>query len=73
MKKIELIILAAEIEFHWYFIRRIRRKGSLLLSGGMPLTSQKLFTLNRRLSVHSTKVLKKQGKYDVLMNLITEM
>jgi len=66
MKKIKLWLLASKIEWHWWFILRIRRKGTSLLSGGMPLTSQKLFKLNRNLSMHSTNAIKAQSAYSLL-------
>jgi len=64
MKKLKLRVLSAKIEWHWLFIKRTRKKGNSLLSSGMPLTSQKFYILNRKLSSHSTKVLKTQAVYD---------
>ncbi|NCC88514.1 MAG: hypothetical protein EOM05_11765 [Clostridia bacterium] len=66
MTKIKLWLLASKIEWHWWFILRIRRKGTSLLGGGMPLTSQKLCKLNRNLSTHSTKAIKAQLAYRML-------
>lgn len=64
MKKLELRILAVKIEWHWWFIRRTRRRGNSLLSRGVPLTSQKLYHLNRKLSAHSAKAVKAQSCYE---------
>jgi len=66
MKKLKLRVLSAKIEWHWLFIKRTRKKGNSLLSSGMPLTSQKFYILNRKLSSHSTKVMKTQAVYDQL-------
>lgn len=66
MKKLKLCFLAAKIEWHWWFIRRTRRKGNSLLSRGMAFSSQKLYHLNRRLSAHSAKALKAQSAYEII-------
>ena len=66
MKKIKLWLLASKIEWHWWFILRIRRKGNSLLSEGVPLTSQKLHKLNQKLSMHSTKAKKAELAYSIL-------
>lgn len=66
MKKIKLWLLASKIEWHWWFILRIRRKGTSLISQGEPLTSEKLLKLNRTLSTHSTKAIKAQSAYELM-------
>jgi len=66
MKKMKLWMLASKIEWHWWFILRIRQKGNSLLGKGMPLSSQKLYYLNRNLSTHSTKAIKAQSAYSLL-------
>ena len=63
MKKLKLLILAAKIEWHWWFIGKIRRRGNSLLSREVPLSSQKFYLLNRRLSTHSSKAIKAQSLY----------
>jgi len=70
MKKIKLWLLASKIEWHWWFILRIKREGNSLLGAGMPLTSQKLYKLNRYLSVHSTKAIEAQSAYNMLAKSI---
>ena len=70
MKKIKLWLLASKIEWHWWFILRIRKKGASLLSEGMPLTSLKLYKLNRNLSMHSTKAINAESAYSVLAKSI---
>ena len=66
MKKLKLSILAAKIEWHWWFIGKIRKRGNSLLSREVPLSSQKFYLLNRRLSVHSSKAIRAQSAYDKL-------
>ena len=66
MKEIKLWLLASKIEWHWWFILRIRRKGTYLLNGGIPFASQRLYKLNRNLSMHSTKVIKAESAYNIL-------
>ena len=68
MKKLKLRILAAKIEWHWWFIRRIRKQGNSLLSREVPLSSQKFYLLNRKLSAHSTKALKVQAAYNDILS-----
>ncbi|PKM74419.1 MAG: hypothetical protein CVU91_00705 [Firmicutes bacterium HGW-Firmicutes-16] len=70
MKKLKLCFLAAKIEWHWWFIRRTRKRGSSLLSREVSFSSQKLFLLNRRLSAHSVKVIKIQNDYQKLAGTI---
>ncbi|MEA4895882.1 MAG: hypothetical protein VB064_11570 [Oscillospiraceae bacterium] len=67
MKKIELLFLAAKIEWHWWFIRQARRRGNSLLSREVPLSSQKLYRLNRSLSAHSVKAINAQSEYEKLV------
>ena len=71
MKKIKLWLLASKIEWHWWYILRIRRKGNSLLSGGMPLTSQKLYKLNQKLSAHSTEAKKAESAYSALVKSVS--
>lgn len=66
MKKLRLLFLAAEIEWHWNFIKRSREKGIRLLSIGEPLSSRRFYLLNSGLSLHSTKVIKAQSAYEHL-------
>lgn len=70
MKKLELCILAAKIEWHWLFIRRSRKKGNSLLSSGVSLTSKELNKLNHGLTSHSTKVIRQQMVYEKLIKAV---
>ena len=66
MKTLKLRILAAKIEWHWWFIGKIRKQGNSLLSQEVALSSQKFYLLNRRLSAHSSEAIKAQVAYDKL-------
>ncbi len=70
MKKLKLRFLAAKIEWHWWFIRRTRKRGNSLLTREVPFSSQKLFILNRSLSAHSVKALRAQSAYEKLTRTI---
>ena len=70
MKKLRLRFLAAKIEWHWWFIRRTRKRGSSLLSREVSFSSQKLFLLNQRLSAHSAKAVRAQLAYERLARTI---
>jgi|GEM_PF-1924250 len=70
MKNLKLCALAVRIEWHWWFIRRIREKGNSLLSHGLPYSSQKLYALNKMLSAHSAKALLAQSAYENLLHLM---
>jgi len=67
MKTLKLRILAAKIEWHWWFIGKFRKQGNSLLSREVPLSSQKFHQLNRNLSAHSAKAIKAQMAYDRLI------
>jgi len=64
MKTLKLKILAAEIELHWWFIQRQRKKGNALIDAGFPRSSPKVNKLNRRYSNRCAKAMKAQGKYE---------
>jgi len=70
MKTLKLYILAAKIEWHWWFIGKIRKQGNSLLCREVPLSSQKFYYLNRSLSSHSTKAIKAQSAYDKLVQTV---
>ncbi|NCB74642.1 MAG: hypothetical protein EOM51_07865 [Clostridia bacterium] len=69
MKTLKLRFLAAEIELHWWFIRRQRRKGNALLKAGIPRSSPKINKLNRRYSSRCAKVINAQKKYEHVLPL----
>ena len=55
-KKLKAALLAARIEYHWWFILRCRKRGERWLSGGEPLSSKRLLRLSRRIDRHGLKV-----------------
>ena len=70
MKKIKLWLLALKIEWHWWFILQIRRKGNSLIRGGFPLTSQKLYKLTESFTLITQKHLKLNRCTACFQNLI---
>lgn len=63
MKKISILLTAVKIEWHWWFIRKERKKGNSLIAAGQPLSSSKMLSLNSNLSRHSAKVIKAERIY----------
>lgn len=59
-------MLAAQIELHWWFIKRERQKGNKLLKDGFRYSSPKLLHLNQSLSGHSVAAMKAQRAYENL-------
>ncbi len=68
MKKLKLRFLALQIEWHWWFIRRARKKGGALLKKGGSFSDQKLYKLNKLLSHHSAKAIRAQSAFENLAN-----
>jgi hypothetical protein len=66
MKSIKLTLLAAQIELHWWFIKRERQKGNSLIKAGFRYSSPKLLHLNQSLSGHSVGAMKAQRAYERL-------
>jgi len=66
MKRIKLSLLAAQIELHWWFIKRERQRGEKLLKAGFRYSSPKLLYLNRCLSGHSACAIRAQKAYERL-------
>jgi len=63
MKNVAIALTAIKIEWHWWFIKKERIKGNLLLAAGYSLSSSKMLQLNRSLSKHSAKAVKAQNVY----------
>ena len=63
MTKIKAIILALRIEYHWWHIKRYRRKFDALYRSGTDLCSEKIQKLNKLVSKHSTAVMKQERYY----------
>jgi len=66
MKSIKLTLLAAQIELHWWFIKRERQKGNKLIKAGFRYSSPKLLHLNQSLSGHSVVAMRAQRAYERL-------
>jgi len=64
MESFRLKMLAARIEFQWWFIRRERRKGKKLLDSGLSHSSEKLLALNRSFSKHCALAMEAQKEYE---------
>ncbi|MBP8640672.1 MAG: hypothetical protein KBI01_07215 [Oscillospiraceae bacterium] len=64
MKSLKLKLIAAQIEVHWWFIRKQRKMGSKLLESGYTHSSPKFVALNRSFSKHCTQAMKEQLEYE---------
>ncbi len=71
MKSIKLALLAAQIELHWWFIKKERQKGNSLLKAGFRYSSPKLLYLNHCLSGHSVGAMRAQRAYERLDGTFT--
>jgi hypothetical protein len=67
MKKIKLILLAAQIEWQWWLIRKERKKGRSLLSKGYALSSCEMLKQNSVLSKRSAKLIVAQRAYSQIL------
>lgn len=63
MNNMLITLTAIKIEWHWWFIKKGRKKGNMLLASGYSLSSSKMLQLNRSLSKHSAKAVKAQNVY----------
>jgi len=73
MKKFKLTLLAAQIELHWWFIKKGRRRGDKLLRNGTAYSSERFLSLNRSFSKHCAKAMKAQSEYDKLLGVSGNM
>jgi len=67
MKKIKLILLAAQIEWQWWLIKKEREKGRSLLIKGYSLSSCEMVKQNSILSKHSAKLINAQRAYSQVL------
>lgn len=67
MVKIKLMFLATQIEWHWWFIKKERKKGQLLLSKGYALSSREMVKQNSVLSKRSAKLMNTQRSYSQIL------
>ena len=65
-KRIRAALLAARIEYHWWFVLRCRKKGEKWLSRGEPLSSGRLLRLNKRMDFHGLRAKKHEKNYEML-------
>ena len=66
MKRFIQYIIAWQIDIHWWFIMRYRKKGKRMIETGEPLTSPKLIELSRRIDQHGTRAFRLEDRYDAL-------
>ena len=65
-KRIRAALLAARIEYHWWFIRYYRKRGENLIGSGEPLTSKRMLRLNDRANFHGLRARKYEKCYEDL-------
>ena len=65
-KRIRAAMLAARIEYHWWFVLYYRKKGESLLDRGEPLNSNRLLRLNDRANYHGFSARKCEKCYENL-------
>lgn len=63
-KKWKALLLAARIEYHWWFILRYRRLGERWMARGEPLSSGRLLRLSRRIDHHGLKAKQYERFYE---------
>lgn len=71
-KKVTMLYLAAKIEWNWFFIMRMRKRANKLISSGIPLTSKKLISLDRKIARRSYAANEAKCRYENLAG-ITEL
>lgn len=62
--KVCSMVLSAEIEYHWFWIMRYRKRGSRMIHEGIALSAPELIALNNRLTKHAVKVMKLESEYE---------
>lgn len=65
-KRIRAALLAARIEYHWWFVLYYRKRGEKLLGCGEPLNSQRMLRLNGRANFHGLRARKYEKCYESL-------
>ena len=63
-KRIRAALLAARIEYHWWFIMFYRKRGENLIGRGEPLTSKRILRLNDRVNFHGLRAKKYEKCYE---------
>ena len=64
MKASRLTWIAARIEWHWAFILLYRKRGGKLIERGVPLCSEKLIRISKRINRHGTKAMQLQDLFE---------
>ena len=70
MKKIKLIFLAVQIEWQWWLIKKVRKRGQLLLSKGYTLSSSEIVKQNSVLSKRAAKLINTQSAYSQILEKV---
>jgi hypothetical protein len=60
-------LLACQIEYHWWFIMRYRRRGNILIERGEPLTSDRLISLSKKIDHHGAIAHRLEKEYVRIM------
>ena len=63
MRRIKAIVLALRIEYHWWHIKRSRKRFDVLYAADVPLVFPKVQKLNARASKHAARVMVSEKKY----------
>lgn len=63
MTKIKAVLLALRIEYHWWHIKRGRKKFDKLNAAGVSLCAPRVQRLNARTSKHVARVMVCEKKY----------
>ena len=63
MRKIKAIALALRIEYHWWHIKRFRKRFDVLYTADVTLVSPQVQKLNVRASKHAARVMVYERKY----------
>ncbi|MBR6739412.1 MAG: hypothetical protein IKL99_07030 [Oscillospiraceae bacterium] len=65
-KRIRAALLAARIEYHWWFILHYRKRGENWVGCGEPLNTKRLLRLSKRADFHGLCAKKHEKDYEML-------
>ncbi len=65
-KRVRAALLAARIEYHWWFILHYRKRGEKRIDCGEPLNSKRMLRLNDRVNFHDLCAKKYERCYENL-------
>lgn len=63
MTRIKAVLLALRIEYHWWHIKRVRKKFDNLYATGVSLCAPRVQKLNTQTSKHVAQVMVCEKKY----------